>query len=547
MGELQALDDFSNLFNGTRRQFPLTVAGEAFAIQARTGSNIVVQNTIILTLNDVLQVPGEGYEFDGGGTITFTEAPNATDVMRMFFYRGTGGADVVDRDIIETVKVGDDLQLGYNPTYNTRTFVEFPRAVHEIKSSDTVVTNQYYGRGLGDSDTERRPVKWYRQLEDRFIDGKIVRKDRPLYEPKLFPTSYLIQPVGVGQTEIFIDSCKPFFNPENENPSDRGFQKEIQIVNASSEYEFLAGAAATAIVSIANTIQHFSITDAGDGYTSVPEVRVQQPISIGGTPFVGIGTTATAIATATVTNGSISSITVGINSGIVGTGYTSAAPPQVLISPPTYVREENSIDLYEGDFGIISGVGICTDVTNSTLTGDQTVGITSGIAFDLFIPKESALRDDNINSPNAITRSGIQTGYYFTVSNSNLGSGITALAKSDGSVIGIGTTALDGIYEVAHHTGISTVSFGQSTTEEATRVFCRVLDWHGLVGVVGLATANAGIVTSFIGDFSWGRLQLNDRQLAQAYTVNTSNGVSGIKTGPQIKRKAALKSDNYVV
>ena len=547
MGELQALDDFSNLFNGTRRQFPLTVAGEAFAIQARTGSNIVVQNTIILTLNDVLQVPGEGYEFDGGGTITFTEAPNATDVMRMFFYRGTGGADVVDRDIIETVKVGDDLQLGYNPTYNTRTFVEFPRAVHEIKSSDTVVTNQYYGRGLGDSDTERRPVKWYRQLEDRFIDGKIVRKDRPLYEPKLFPTSYLIQPVGVGQTEIFIDSCKPFFNPENENPSDRGFQKEIQIVNASSEYEFLAGAAATAIVSIANTIQHFSITDAGDGYTSVPEVRVQQPISIGGTPFVGIGTTATAIATATVTNGSISSITVGINSGIVGTGYTSAAPPQVLISPPTYVREENSIDLYEGDFGIISGVGICTDVTNTTLTGDQTVGITSGIAFDLFIPKESALRDDNINSPNAITRSGIQTGYYFTVSNSNLGSGITALAKSDGSVIGIGTTALDGIYEVAHHAGITTVSFGQSTTELATRVFCRVLDWHGLVGVVGLATANAGIVTSFIGDFSWGRLQLNDRQLAQAYTVNTSNGVSGIKTGPQIKRKAALKSDNYVV
>jgi len=547
MGELQALDDFSSLFNGTRKQFPLTVAGEAFAIQARTGSNIVVQNTIILTINDVLQVPGEGYEFDGGGTITFTEAPNATDVMRMFFYRGTGGADVVDRDIIETVKVGDDLQLGYNPTYNTRTFLEFPRAVHEIKSSDTVVTNQYYGRGLGDSDTERRPVKWYRQLEDRFIDGKIVRKDRPLYEPKLFPTSYLIQPVGVGQTEIFIDSCKPFFNPENENPSDRGFQKEIQIVNASSEYEFLAGAAATAIVSIANTIQHFSITDAGDGYTSVPEVRIQQPISIGGTPFVGIGTTATAIATATVTNGSISSITVGINSGIVGTGYTSAAPPQVLIAPPTYVREENSIDLYEGDFGIISGVGICTDVTNTTLTGDQTVGITSGIAFDLFIPKESALRDDNINSPNAIVRSGLQTGYYFTVSNSNLGSGITALAKSDGSVIGIGTTALDGIYEVAHHAGITTVSFGQSTTELATRVFCRVLDWHGLVGVVGLATANAGIVTSFIGDFSWGRLQLNDRQLSQAYTVNTSNGVTGIKTGPQIKRKAALKSDNYVV
>ena len=64
---------------------------------------------------------------------------------------------------------------------------------------------------------------------------------------------------------------------------------------------------------------------------------------------------------------------------------------------------------------------------------------------------------------------------------------------------------------------------------------------------VGLATANAGIVTSFIGDFSWGRLQLTDRQIAQAYTANTNDGVTGIKTGPQIKRKIALKAQNYVV
>ena len=36
------------------KSFPLTVGGEAFAIQARTGSNIVVRDTIILTINDVL-------------------------------------------------------------------------------------------------------------------------------------------------------------------------------------------------------------------------------------------------------------------------------------------------------------------------------------------------------------------------------------------------------------------------------------------------------------------------------------------------------------
>ena len=53
-----------------------------------------------------------------------------------------------------------------------KTFVEFPRTVGEIKSSDTVVTNQYFGRGIGDDATETRPVKWYRQIEDKFVDGK---------------------------------------------------------------------------------------------------------------------------------------------------------------------------------------------------------------------------------------------------------------------------------------------------------------------------------------------------------------------------------------
>ena len=35
----------------------------------------------------------------------------------------------------------------------------------------------------------------------------------------------------------------------------------------------------------------------------------------------------------------------GVQSGI---GYTDAAPPKVLIAPPTYVREENTIESYGG-------------------------------------------------------------------------------------------------------------------------------------------------------------------------------------------------------
>ena len=36
------------------------------------------------------------------------------DTMKFLFYKGTGGGDVIDVDIIETVKKGDDLRLEYD-------------------------------------------------------------------------------------------------------------------------------------------------------------------------------------------------------------------------------------------------------------------------------------------------------------------------------------------------------------------------------------------------------------------------------------------------
>ena len=101
----------------------------------------------------------------------------------------------------------------------------------------------------------------------------------------------------------------------------------------------------------------------------------------------------------------MNAITVGVQSGI---GYTDAAPPTVLISEPTYVREENTIELYSGDFGIVTGVGICSNISRAN---GAAVAIGTAIVFDLYIPKHSPLRDDAINSPNAITRSGLTTGF----------------------------------------------------------------------------------------------------------------------------------------
>ena len=540
MGEIQPLDSFADKFDGARKSFPITLGGEAYAIQTKAGSPIVIADTIILTINDVLQVPGEGFIFNGGGTITLTEAPKEGDTCNFFFYRGTGGEDVKDRDIEETVKMGDDLTISSHPYYNTRIFAENPRTVSEVKSSDAVDTNQYWGVGLGDDDTELRPVKWSRQLEDKWIDGRIVRKDRPMYEAKFFPTAYLIQGVGIGSTTVWVDSCKPFFDPNNENPVSREFQKDIQIVDASERYEVFVGAGATAIVSIANTISSIAIGNSGSGYTLTPEVRISTPTGVGGTPIAGVGTTARALATATVTNGVVSGITV----TSPGVAYTSGNPPQVIIAAPTYTREENKIEAYSGDYGIVSGVGIVTNISRANGVG---IAITYGVAFDLWIPADSPLRNSAITSPDPISVSGLQTGFYFMVRGSNIGYGATSL-NAAGTNVGVGTTALDNIYEVAHYAGITTVGFGSTVHNSSlVRVYTRVENWEGLQDTVGYSTLGQGISSSFVGEYSWGRLQMTDRMISKEYTITTTNGITGIITGPQVKRKDFLKPSNYVV
>ena len=132
------------------------------------------------------------------------------------------------------------------------------------------------------------------------------------------------------------------------------------------------------------------------------------------------------------------------------------------------------------------------------------------------------------------------------VSGSNVGSGVTSLDAA-GTYVGIGTTALDNIYQVVHHVGVSTGAIGLGVTE-IQRITVSVSSWNGLDSTVGTSgTTTTGISSDFIGEYSWGKIQFSDRMKSQAYTITTSNGVAGIKTGPQIKRKFALKSTNYVV
>ena len=507
VGQIDVLDDFSNLFDGGRTTFPITQNGNALSIVAKPGSNISIQDTLLIFINDILQVPGDAYTFSGGSSISFVEAPKAGDSLKFLFYKGTGGVDVLDIDVVETVKVGDDLTI----ESSVNSLDQDTRTVSEIVSAGTVNTNVYYGPGLSGDTTLLRPVKWCRQTEDRLINGKVVDKSRPLYEPNIFPTAYLTKSVGIGSTEIYVDNLRPFFNQLNENSVSVEFQKDILIYDYSDER---VAAAATAVVSVAGTISSVVISSGGIGYTAAPQVTIENP--------VGVGTSQRATATASVSAAAtVSSISV----SSPGTGYTTTNPPLVLIGPPPSMsKESNTIVSYSGDFGVITGIG------------STSVGVAStGIVFDLVIEATSPLRNNTSITPQT-TISGLSTGDYFIVYDSNVGNGVTSLDENQ-NTIGIGTTCLDNIYRVASVSTANTSAIGFASTDVA-RVVVSVSDYNGF-SAAGLA------ISSFYGRFSWGKIIMSERVGTSTYSAITTNGVVGIKTGPYVIRDKSLKSQGY--
>ena len=507
IGELQVLDNIENLFDGETVVFPLSVADNIISIRSSRGSNIIIQDTLLVFVNDILQVPGSGYIFEGGSLITFTEAPKVGDTCKIVFYKGSGSIDTIYRNILETVKVGDELTIGYDSLLQQPTLQEDARTATLIKSSSIVETNPYFGPGNTNDETLLRPVTWCRQTEDKIVDEKEIGKNRMLYEPLINPVAYLIQSVGIGSTVIYVDNLRPFFNAQNENNITLDFQNNITFISQDTKIS----AAATAVVSTAGTISSIIISGGGSGYLSAPSVSIQSP--------VGLGTTQKANASSSITAGIVTSISV---TG-PGTGYT--APPVVLIEPPSIGIEYSDVETYEGDFGTIIGI--------STIS----VGIAStGLVFDFFIPQNSFLRDSSITGLAGVTTiSRIKTGDYFVISNSNIGYGVTSLNAS-GQVVGVGTTFLDAIYQVASVSIAQTNAPGIGVTYVA-KVTTSITSYNGLLGIG---------YSNFFGDYSWGKITVRSRNKEISYNSYTNNGYLGISSGTILKRTSPLKYSNYI-
>lgn len=503
LGGLLNIDPIDSLFDGKTISFPIKIDGEQKTIRAKKGSLIDVQSTLLVFINDILQVPGRGYIFKGGSYITFTEPPKPGDTSKILFYQGTSAIDVIDVDILETIKIGDHIRL-YDENIN---YDEEERIVTKINSSDSIDTTLYSGPGINQNENYVRPLVWCKQTEDKVVEGRPVAKDRVIYEPLIYPNTKLIQSVGIGSTVIFVESVKTFFDNKKEYSSK---QNSIKIISQN----LIVGASATAIVSTSGTISSITITNSGFGYTYSPTVIIADPI--------GLNTTITqkSEATSSISSGIVTSITV----TSPGIGYTITNPPIVLIEEPKISSniEEISGITYSGDFGIISGI--------STIS----VGLAStGIVFDLLIPKDSFLRDSSIVG-SAITISGIQTGYYFVVYNSNVGKGVTSLTRN-GSIISIGSSFIDNVYEVCSVSiGITeTIGFGVTYVAKVT---VSVQSHNGLSGIG---------YSNFFGEYSWGRISAPGRKNPKEFNYY-NNGIVGVSSSPLVIRQNPLKYFNYI-
>jgi hypothetical protein len=501
IGDLQVIDKIENLFDGVRRNFPIKINGIQSSIRSRTGSNVEIQYTLLIFLNDILQVPDVSYTFNGGSTFTFLDAPNVGDTCKILFYKGTGNVDVLSEDVLQTIKIGDLVRV----TSDIAEQNQNNRLITDIISSDLLITNPYTGAGLFEDETILRPLLWCRQTEDLIISGQEIGKDREIYEPLIQPATNIIQNVGSASTEIFVQSVKIFFDDFRENTS-QTLKSEIILISQDPQ----EGSYATANVSTSGTISSLNLVEGGIGFTTDPVVKISNP--------VGFGSTSTAIAS--ISSGIVTSLTI-INPG---SGYTTSNPPQVLIEYPKVIVEEIVDVDYEGDFGIVVGVSTTS------------VGVAStAVVFDLFIPTESYLRNTNINVGIATTGiSGIKTDYYFTIFNSNIGFGLTSL-DSTNNIVGVGTSCLDNVYKASSVSIAQTSVLGIGITD-VTRVVVSVLDYNGLVGYG---------YSGFYGEFSWGRLSNFIRKNPLNFNSYNTNGISGLNTSTLVQRLNPLSYIGY--
>ena len=498
-GQFDFIDSIKDLQNGVRKRFPLIFNANLLSFEVDTdnpdSSLINLDALLLIFINGVVQDPGEAYTFDGGTSFEFAQAPDPEDIIDIFFYQGTSGVDSVQvaagSSVSPTIQTGDIVQIFKNNSGITTT--QEQRTIYAISASDEVETNLY--TELGVDERNFKPLSWTKQKVDKKISGEIVFKTRDSIESQVYPTAKIIDDITTTNNELYVDNAK-FFNYEEDFSSLVIGSVGGLIVGSTNP----VAAGFTAVVSAAGTISSVSITNGGSGYVgSTTSISISAPHAIG----VGVGTTA--LATATITNGVITSTTV-TNPGF---GYTFTAVPQVLAALPNAVKEDiDTITSVEGFDGSIVGIAV-----------------TDGIGHPLAL--KFTLNADLTNNPNSVL-TDLKVGYPVYIFGTQVGHGVTSVVSDNSTIVATGTTCVDNIYHInAFNSGVGIITCNIMTGVNTT----------GIDTSVGLGTA--------IGSFSWGRLSgftRGENPISIGVTGLTID--SGLTTYPSIQRRDFGLRDN---
>ena len=490
-GEMDYIDTTALLQNGVRKRFPLFYNGQLLSFEIDPNhplsSQIDLNAVLLIFINGVLQQPETAYQFEGGTSVTFTQAPNESDKVDIFFYIGQEGVDVTIVNITETIKIGDDLFVKKMPGFSVPKDQSRDRTIVDITGSDTVETDIYVGPGI--NDTVFRPLDWNKQKVDKFVKGDVVSKTRPVLEPRVYPTARIIGDLNTSSTNIFVDNAK-FFNYEEDNYGINITNVDALVVDSNDP----VSAAFTATVSAGGTISAVTITNPGLGYSGTFPIKFANPVAIG----VGVGTTA--IAEATADGHSI----VSVNITNPGFGYTNTNPPNMIIEVPE-VTKESIVDIQnvQGFSGIITGIAAVNGIGGHPL----------------------ALRI-NFRTLDVSDANDLSQGYPVMIYNTTVGTGVTSVDGEDASVIGIGTQFLDNVYKV--HQVSNNGPDGQ--------IICNIDSNTNVVGIATTGSAVAPILS--LGNISWGRIyDYNARTNPISIGVTGLTVDAGLSTFPTIQRR----------
>lgn len=496
-GQLDFIDSIKPLQNGTRSVFPLRYNSELVSFEKDEkdidSALIDLDAVLLVFLNGVLQEPKSAYVFDGGSSIQFISPPKVEDNISIFFYNGTRGVDSEQTDILETLKIGDSVLVNRTNGISTSVSQVSERTIYDIPTADTLETNLY--QNVGVDEFNYRSIDWTKQKRDLIINGDVVYKDRDSLEGQIYPTARIIKSVTTSDGDIFVDNAR-FFNYEEDESSVNIPSFDALIIEDNSP----VAASITPTVSAAGTISGLTINNAGFGYTTA---SVLVKFSAPKRSSVGVGTTAgpknsasIASATATITNGSVSSVTL-VNPGF---GYTSTNLPQVIVEQPKATFElVKDISIVQGFSGIITGI-------------TTTTGIGTALALKFFV--------------NAAT--DLQVGYHIFVSGTNVGSGVTSIYSNNNDIIGVGTQYVDNIYRV-------------HALPATNEIVCNIKSNTVTTGIQTLGTS----VYNPNGYYSWGRLSSLSRStnpISIGVSGRTIN--SGLSTFPTIQRRGYGLRDN---